>query len=289
MDILEIENLSIKFGDFVAVKDLSLKVKRGKILGLLGPNGAGKTTTIRAIFGMIPYRGNIRINASSIGWMPQNSPLYLNLTVEENMVFFASLHGMSDKRRIEDLLKLINLYNFRKRLVRNLSGGMKQRAMLACAMIHDPDLLILDEPTAGVDPPLRKTFWEHFKELNAGGKTILVTTHYMDEAENCDRIVLMRNGEKIAEGHPEDVKRKALGGEIVRLRVDNRNKAFRILSSEGYEVSLNDWICVRVEKASKEIAKVYEILRVNSIRIEEIDVVRATLEETFLRLVGDEA
>ena len=235
-------SLTVKFGDFVAVKDLNLKVKRGEILGLLGPNGAGKTTTIRAIFGMVPYEGKIRINASSIGWMPQNSPLYLNLTVEENLGFFASLHGVRDESRIEELLKLVNLYDFRKRLVRNLSGGMKQRAMLACAMIHDPDLLILDEPTAGVDPPLRKAFWEYFRELNREGKTILVTTHYMDEAENCDRIVLMRNGEKIAEGNPEDIKRMALGGEVIKLKVDDRERAFRVLSSEGYEVLLNEWV-----------------------------------------------
>jgi len=285
MDILEIEGLTVKFGDFVAVKDLSLKVKRGEILGLLGPNGAGKTTTIRAIFGMVPYEGKIRINASSIGWMPQNSPLYLNLTVEENLRFFASLHGVRDESRIEELLKLVNLYNFRKRLVRNLSGGMKQRAMLACAMIHDPDLLILDEPTAGVDPPLRRAFWEYFRELNREGKTILVTTHYMDEAENCDRIVLMRNGEKIAEGKPEDIKRMALGGEVVKLKVDDYERAFRVLSSEGYEVMMNEWVLVRVEKASKEIPNVSEILRKKGVKIEEVDVVRATLEEAFLRLV----
>ncbi|AGK60512.1 ABC-type multidrug transport system, ATPase component [Archaeoglobus sulfaticallidus PM70-1] len=286
MGILEIENLTVRFGDFLAVKDFSLKVRRGEILGLLGPNGAGKTTTIRAIFGMVSYEGKIRINAGSIGWMPQNSPLYLNLTVEENMRFFTSLHGIRNaEQRIEELLRLVNLYDFRKRLVRNLSGGMKQRAMLACAMIHDPDLLILDEPTAGVDPPLRKTFWEHFEELNAEGKTILVTTHYMDEAENCDRIVLMRNGTKIAEGSPEDVKRWALGGEIVRIRVDDRQRAFRLLSSADYEVVVDDWVAVKTAMASPEVPRIVDLLKAGGVEVKEVETVKATLEEAFLRLV----
>jgi len=286
MEILRIKNLTIRFGDFIAVKDFSLNVKRGEILGLLGPNGAGKTTTIRAIFGMVPYEGKIEIYADSIGWMPQNSPLYLNLTVEENMRFFASLHGIRNaEQRIEELLKLVNLYDFRKRLVRNLSGGMKQRAMLACAMIHDPDLLILDEPTAGVDPPLRKAFWEHFEELNAEGKTILVTTHYMDEAENCDRIVPMRNGTKMAEGSPDEVKRTALGGEIVRIKVDDRQRAFRLLSSAGYEVVVDEWVAVKTVVASPEVPRVVEILKAGGIEVKEVEIVRATLEEAFLRLV----
>jgi ABC-2 type transport system ATP-binding protein len=147
---------------------------------LLGPNG-GKTTTIKAIFNVVPYEGKIRIfnERSSIGWIPQNSPLYLNLTVEENLRFFASIYGVKKKaeERIEELLSLIELTDYRKRLVKNLSGGMKQRLMLACSMVHNPDLLILDEPTAGVDPPLRKSFWEYFEEMNREGKTILVTTH----------------------------------------------------------------------------------------------------------------
>lgn len=286
MNALEIENLTVKFGNFVAVNNFSLRVKRGEIFGLLGPNGAGKTTTIRAIFGMVPYEGKIEVYADSIGWMPQNSPLYLNLTVEENMKFFASLHGVKEaKQRIEELLKLVDLYEFRNRLVKNLSGGMRQRAMLACAMIHDPDLLILDEPTAGVDPPLRKTFWEYFERLNAEGKTILVTTHYMDEAEKCDRIVLMRNGEKIAEGSPEDVKRKAIGGEIIKVKVDDKRKAAKLLSSLGYEVEVDDSIAVKTTLASREISKVVEVLRREGVEVEEVEIVKASLEEAFLKLV----
>jgi len=145
MGILEIESITVRFGDFLAVKDFSLKVRRGEILGLLDPNGAGKITTIRAIFGMVHYEGKIRINAGSIGWMPQNFPLHMNMTVEENMRLFAHLHSVRGERRIEELLKLVNLYDFRKRLLRNLSGGMRQRAMFT--FVHDPNPLVLDEST----------------------------------------------------------------------------------------------------------------------------------------------
>ncbi|MET1124559.1 MAG: ABC transporter ATP-binding protein [Archaeoglobaceae archaeon] len=282
MNILEISNLSVRFGDFYAVRNLTLHVKRGEILGLLGPNGSGKTTTIRAIFGMVPYEGKIRSYAASVGWMPQNSPLYLNLTVEENLRFFASLHGIRDERRVEEMLKLVQLEKYRRRLVKNLSGGMKQRAMLACSMLHDPELLILDEPTAGVDPPLRASFWEQFERLREEGKTILVTTHYMDEAERCERLVLIRNGEKIAEGKPEEIKRRA-GADRVVLEVDNARRAAEILSD--YRTSTNGRVVVEVDDAAAEVPRIIEMLSRAGVKVLRAEVRRCTLEEAFMRFM----
>jgi ABC-2 type transport system ATP-binding protein len=261
---------------------LTLNVRRGEILGLLGPNGSGKTTTIRAIFGMVPYEGEIRNYATSVGWMPQNSPLYLNLSVEENLRFFASLYGIEDERRVEEMLKLVQLERYRKRLVKNLSGGMRQRAMLACAMLHDPELLVLDEPTAGVDPPLRVSFWEQFEKLREEGKTILVTMHYMDEAERCERLVLIRNGSKIAEGTPEEIKRRACGDRLL-LEVDDALAASRILSD--YRSWINGKVVVEVDDAASEAPKIIEMLSRAGVKVFRVEIRRCTLEEAFMRLM----
>lgn len=285
MEKIKIEDLTVRFGKFVAVNNLNMKVRSGEILGLLGPNGAGKTTTIKAILGFVPYEGKVEINAEKIGWMPQNAPLYLNLTVEENLRFFAEAYGVKNaKQKIEELLKLVELEKFRNRLVRNLSGGMKQRCAFACAMVHEPDLLILDEPTAGVDPKLRKSFWEYFESLNREGKTILITTHYMDEAEKCQRIVLMRGGEILAEGSPEDIKRKALGGEIVKVKVAKAEDAFKKLKSVGLNAELKgNELSVLVDNAKIRVPELFEILGND---ILEVEIERETLENAFLRLLG---
>ncbi|MEM2191958.1 MAG: ABC transporter ATP-binding protein [Archaeoglobaceae archaeon] len=285
MEKIKIEDLTVRFGKFVAVNNLNMKVRSGEILGLLGPNGAGKTTTIKAILGFVPYEGKVEINAEKIGWMPQNAPLYLNLTVEENLRFFAEAYGVKNaKQKIEELLKLVELEKFRNRLVRNLSGGMKQRCAFACAMVHEPDLLILDEPTAGVDPKLRKSFWEYFESLNREGKTILITTHYMDEAEKCQRIVLMRGGEILAEGSPEDIKRKALGGEIVKVKVAKAEDAFKKLKSVGLNAELKgNELSVLVDNAKIRVPELFEIL---GNEILELEIERETLENAFLRLLG---
>ncbi|MDI9610677.1 MAG: ABC transporter ATP-binding protein [Archaeoglobales archaeon] len=285
MEKIKIEDLTVRFGKFVAVNNLNMKVRSGEILGLLGPNGAGKTTTIKAILGFVPYEGKVEINAEKIGWMPQNAPLYLNLTVEENLRFFAEAYGVKNARqKIEELLNLVELEKFRNRLVRNLSGGMKQRCAFACAMVHEPDLLILDEPTAGVDPKLRKSFWEYFESLNKDGKTILITTHYMDEAEKCQRIVLMRGGEILAEGSPEDIKKKALGGEIVKVKVARAEDAFKKLKSVGLNAELKgNELSVLVDNAKIRVPELFEIL---GNEILEVEIERETLENAFLRLLG---
>ncbi len=214
--VVETEGLTQRFGPIVAINDLKLRIREGEIYGLLGPNGSGKTTLIRLMLGLIrasagsitvletpmPDRGILR----RIGYMPQSSSLYPDLTVWENLTFFASITGVKSDGRMREVLDLVDLLERRNSLVAVLSGGMRQRVSLACAMVHSPKLLLLDEPTVGVDPQLRQTFWKHFRQLVAQGTTIVVSSHVMDEADRCDRLGFMREGKLLAEGSPGDLR-----------------------------------------------------------------------------------
>jgi ABC-2 type transport system ATP-binding protein len=215
---VETKRLTKKFGDFTAVDGLDLKVEKGKIYGLLGPNGAGKTTTIKLLCGILKLTsGGAEVLdkevpnkdlASSIGYMPQETALYLNLTVHQNMEFYGEIFELGKdkiRKREKQLLKFINLQKWRDTQVGNLSGGMKHRVSLACALMHEPEILFLDEPTIGIDPELRASFWSYFNKLKERGVTIFITTHYMDEARHCDRIGLMRSGRIIADGSPKEL------------------------------------------------------------------------------------
>ncbi len=216
--VIQTSSLTKKFGDFTAINDLNLKIKKGEIYGLLGPNGAGKTTTIRLLCGLINYKigeayvlGTKIPNhsiAHQIGYMPQETALYKGLSVQQNMEFFGEIYGLDKKRisdRIDSLLEFIDLKIWKNELVENLSGGMKHRVSLVCALIHEPKLLFLDEPTVGVDPELRVSFWKYFNDLKNNGVSILITTHYMDEARHCDRIGFMKSGTLIAEDEPSQL------------------------------------------------------------------------------------
>ena len=218
MPAIEISGLSKRFGDLIAVDDLDLAIERGEVYGLLGPNGAGKTTVIRVLVGLArPTSGDVRVMgrpvgdrelAPRIGYMPQELALYEALTVEENLDLFGGLFGMRDEeleaRKVE-VLRFVALEERREDLVNTLSGGMRHRVSLAISLLHEPDILFLDEPTVGVDPELRASFWENFGRLKESGKTVVITTHYMDEARHCDRIGLMHRGALIAEGPPGEV------------------------------------------------------------------------------------
>jgi ABC-2 type transport system ATP-binding protein len=216
--MVETRGLEKRYGKFTAVEQLDLRVRKGEIYGLLGPNGAGKTTTIKMLCGLLRLSGGeASINgmqipdrrvAAEIGYMPQETALYLGLTVHQNMAFFGDIFGLSKSEigeREQALLEFINLPEWRNEMVGNLSGGMKHRVSLACALIHMPPLLLLDEPTVGVDPELRVSFWDYFNDIKSQGRTIVITTHYMDEAGRCDRIGFMYNGHLIAEGRPEEL------------------------------------------------------------------------------------
>jgi ABC-2 type transport system ATP-binding protein len=218
MYAIKVEKMEKKFGDFKALDNLDLEIRTGEVYGLLGPNGAGKTTAIKVLTGLLKKTsGNAEILgiqlpnkdiAQRIGYMPQETALYVGLTVHQNLEFFGKLFGL-DKNKIlareGELLKFIDLEKWKDELVANLSGGMKHRVSLACALIHEPEVLFLDEPTVGVDPELRVSFWKYFGDLKQNGITILITTHYMDEASHCDRVGFMRSGKLIAEGEPQAI------------------------------------------------------------------------------------
>lgn len=207
-----------KYKSFTAVDNLNLKVKKGEVYGLLGPNGAGKTTTIKLLCNLtkpdsgVAYLLGRKIPdkniSSDIGYMPQETALYEGLSVYQNMRFYGEIYGLTDEKisnRVNELLEFINLEKWRHELVSNLSGGMKHRVSLACTLIHEPKLLFLDEPTIGVDPELRVSFWNYFNMLKSMDITILITTHYMDEARRCDRVGFMKSGDLIAEGSPLNI------------------------------------------------------------------------------------
>lgn len=216
--VIQTRVLTKRFGRLTAVDSLDFHVQAGTTYGLLGPNGSGKTTLIRLLLGIVPstsgeaYVLGSRIPnrevCSQIGYMPQAIALYEDLTVRENVQFYAHLMGAFSQARVDEVIKLVDLADRASDLVSTLSGGLKRRASLACALVHRPKLLFLDEPTVGVDPQLRVQFWDHFKALNSQGVTILVSTHVMDEAERCDRLGLLQNGRLLAEGSAEELKRQ---------------------------------------------------------------------------------
>ncbi len=229
-DAVVIDGVSVKFPDQLALDDISLVVPAGAILGLIGPSGAGKTTTIRVLTGaLVPTDGTVTVlgeeprqfrrqTRERIGYMPQSFTLYPDLTVRENVDFVGSLFGMfllSRRRRTKDVLQLVDLWDVRSRRAGRLSGGMQRRLELACALVHDPALLFLDEPTAGIDPILRTTIWAELHRLRDAGRTLIVTTQYVNEAESCDRVALIANGRLLALSTPNELRRKAVGGDIV--------------------------------------------------------------------------
>jgi len=231
---VDIEGIRKNFGGLRALDGVNLHIKTGEIYGLLGPNGAGKTTIIRAIVGLVaPDAGTVTVlgrrmpdvdNLRNVGYMTQQAALYPGLSVEENLDFFAAING-AEKQGVTDALKLVRLDDRRKSVVATLSGGMRQRCSLACALVHKPKLLLLDEPTVGVDPQLRVQFWDDFRRMAENGTTIIVSSHVMDEAERCQRLGLIQYGKMLAEGSPNEV--RALAG------TNNLEEAFLKLAGEA--------------------------------------------------------
>ncbi|MDD1711383.1 MAG: ABC transporter ATP-binding protein [Methanoregulaceae archaeon] len=216
---IAIDNLTFKYGKLTVIDNLSLQIPGGISFGLLGPNGSGKTTLIRLMVGLLkPVSGSIRClgklpgtaNAKNIGYMPQLPSLYTELTVEQNIDFFARIYGMRDRKarqsRIADVIKLVDLWSKRKVSINQLSGGMRQRVSLGCAIVHQPPLIFLDEPTVGLDPELRSHFWKYFAELTCNGSTIIISSHTMDDAAHCQKLAFLREGKVIAQGSPAELR-----------------------------------------------------------------------------------
>jgi len=214
---VDVEGVVKQFGKQRALDGVTLRVRRGEVYGLLGPNGAGKTTLIRSLVGLVaPEAGTVSVLGqrmpqlevlAHIGYMTQQAALYPDLSAEENVHFFGAIYGRVDG--VRDALEVVDLWDRRKSVVSTLSGGMRTRCSLACALVHKPDLLLLDEPTVGVDPQLRVQLWDRFRKMAAGGTTIVVSSHVMDEAERCDRLGLIRFGKLLAEGTVAQIKAKA--------------------------------------------------------------------------------
>ena len=217
-----VDQLVKQFGKLRAVDNLSMNIRAGETFGLIGPNGSGKTTLIRMLVGLIlPSSGTIQIMnervpsskiAAQMGYMTQLSALYLDLTARENMQFFCNVYGLrgkEQKQRIMEMLERVELADRANDVVGKFSGGMKQRLSLACALVHHPTIALLDEPTVGVDPELRRSFWDYFAQLNSEGVTIIVSTHHLDEASRCGRLGLMRNGVLLVQDSPQEVLRRS--------------------------------------------------------------------------------
>ena len=233
---VSVENLEKKFGNFTAVNRINFGVQKGEIFGFLGPNGAGKSTTIRMLCGIIPpTSGTGQVGGfdiikeqhkikENIGYMSQKFSLYNDLTIEENINFYSGIYKIprqEKKERFAATIRTAGLEGMESNLTSTLAGGWKQRLALGCALLHKPRIIFLDEPTSGVDPITRANFWKTIKELAGGGVTVFVTTHYMDEAENCNRMVLIYHGTIIAQGTPQEMKTKCMQNEVLEIILAN--------------------------------------------------------------------
>ena len=243
-DAVVVENVTMRFDEQLAVDGISLVISTGTILGLIGPSGAGKTTTIRLLTGALkPTSGRVTVlgeephrfrrqTRERLGYMPQSFTLYPDLTVRENVDFVGSLFGMlfrSRRRRTREVLQLVDLWDVRGRRAGRLSGGMQRRLELSCALVHDPALLFLDEPTAGIDPLLRGRVWDELHRLRDAGRTMLVTTQYLNEAESCDQVALISGGRLLALATPDELRREAVGGDVVGVETAGVFDAFDLL------------------------------------------------------------
>jgi len=238
---VELEGLTVRFGDLVAVREIGFRVERGEMFGLIGPDGAGKTTTLRVVLGLLsPQSGRVRTCgldprrerrtlSGRVGYLSQRFSLYGDLSIDENVAFFARVHGVRGwQARRDELLDLLRLEPFRGRPAERLSGGMKQKLALACTLIHTPELLVLDEPTTGVDPVSRRDFWRILARLRREGMTILFTTPYLDEAERASRVALMSGGTILTLDEPDRL-RRAERRAMVELLAEPRRRAAAIL------------------------------------------------------------
>ena len=297
---LETVELTKAFGRFVAVDKVSFAVEHGEVFGFLGPNGAGKTTTMRMLLSLIhPTSGSARVlgrdivrEASQIrrriGYMSQRFSLYNDLTVGQNLEFFGGTYGLLGRRlrqRMAYALEMAGLAGRERELTRNLAGGWRQRLALGCAILHEPEMLFLDEPTAGVDPISRRGFWDLLYALSDRGRTIFVTTHYMDEAEHCHRLAFIQRGRIVALGTPEEIKRDKMRGEVLEIDCDRPGAALALLREDSAfsEASLHGALVhvVGRDMASRE-GQLRDLLRAGGIAVRGLQVVSPSLEDAFI-------
>ena len=300
---VSVQDLEKRFGDFIAVNKINFEVKKGEIFGFLGPNGAGKSTTIRMLCGIYsPTSGSGQVGGfdiikeqdkikQHIGYMSQKFSLYDDLTVEENIDFYSRIYNIPKEQRgqrKEETIRLAGIEDFRQSLTSTLSGGWKQRLALGCAIIHQPNIIFLDEPTSGVDPITRSNFWAIIKEMAGKGKTIFVTTHYMDEAENCNRMVLIYHGTMIAMGTPVEMKTTIMKNDILEIIMphaekwtDRISKLESVKDTALFGVNIHA-VVYHADKAALEIKNLLEKEGASGYSINKIT---ASLEDVFVSLI----
>jgi len=303
--MIQVEHVSKQIGEKVLVEDLTFDVQQGEIFGFIGPSGSGKTSTVRLLTGVYsPTAGQVRIMGARpdhpsrtilerFGYMPQLFVLYPNLTVLENLNFVAGLYGMGPfkrRRRINQLLQFVELWDARHRLASNVSGGMQRRIELAASLLHNPPLLFVDEPTAGIDPVLRGKFWEEFRRLRNEGRTIFVTTQYVGESEHCDRIGVIRRGRLITVDTPLGLRRAAFGGEIIDVEAESLSPvALGALLQPDFVRDVRPISRTRarvyVHEAKSAIPVLLEILNNQHCNVNQIEEYKPSFDEVFIELM----
>lgn len=301
--IINVDGVTRRFGTLDAIRDVTFSIGEGTILGLIGPSGSGKTTMIRMLTGTLgPTAGRISVmgeepmrfsrgTREQLAYMPQLFSLYPDLTAEENVGFVAALFGISPfrrGRRIKRALEVVDLLHARRRLARDLSGGMQRRLELACAMVHEPSVLFIDEPTAGIDPMLRQSIWDELRGLRESGRTLLVTTQYVGEAEYADRVALLAEGELVALDDPASMRQSVFGGEIIELETDRPITPDALAGVEGVERvrqlaprRLN----VVTQDAGRTTPRIVEALGAAGVNVLDADEYQPSFDEVFAELV----
>jgi len=300
------KELTKEFGDFTAVDHINFDIRMGEIFGFLGPNGSGKTTTIRMLLGLLRPTGGggsvlgYDIEKESeeirkrIGYMSQQFSLYNDLTVSENLNFYGGTYGVSGQRlreRKEYILEMANLKGREREMTKNLSGGWKQRLALGTAIIHEPKMLFLDEPTAGVDPISRRAFWDLLYELSEQGTTIFVTTHYMDEAEHCQSLAFIHLGRIVARGTPQEIKETIMKGQVLEIDCSEPDVAVGSLRDASVfdEVALyGALIHVVGEDLDSHRPLIERLLQEGDVQIRSMDIIAPSLEDVFISSIKEE-
>jgi ABC-2 type transport system ATP-binding protein len=306
--LVEVERLQRRYGPLVAVEELSFDVRRGEMFGLIGPDGAGKTTSLRVVLGLLAsHAGRVltcgfdplrrhRELSRRVGYLSQRFSLYGDLTVDENIAFFAEIHGVQGwQPRRDELLELVRMTPFRGRLAERLSGGMKQKLALACTLVHTPELLVLDEPTTGVDPVSRRDFWRLLARLQRQGLTILLTTPYLDEAERCQRVALLNHGRLLALDAPDRL-RAARAGTLVEVVATPRRRAAellralpRVVDVEVFGERLHVTLAGTSGRDEDRCAEELEAqLRAAGVSVESARCTTPSLEDVFIHSIREE-
>ena len=303
---IDVKGLSKKFNNFIAVDNISFSVEKGEVFGFLGANGAGKSTTIRMLCGILePTSGDALVGGFSvmnepdkvkqnIGYMSQKFSLYNDLTVEENINFFGGVYGLNNDKLVERKDWVLNISELKGKenvITSSLPGGIKQRLALGTAVIHRPAIVFLDEPTSGVDPIARRQFWELINNISSEGTTVLVTTHYLEEAEYCNDIILINAGKLIAQGTPATLKKDFLKNEIIEIECDLPVLAMDVLVKQNFvdDTSIfGNNIHISVNRNYNDKSQISEILNASSIIFRRIDPIVPTLEDVFIHLLEED-